>query len=285
MMATCARSSLSRFDPLRQEQREHHAGHEQQRDQRHAADQLDIQHAQRLHRRQLRRAAAQRHQHREREGEGEAEGGQDQRQRQPAPLVLRHEGQPGEAAPHQDADHGQDADPDQQQLLAPEPRAWRTRRTAPRNSDTTSAGRHCWSNGNRPNRMSRYFSSSPPSRRPRPARRGRPLVSGAVGAVGHGPDRVDHAPLDELIRPAREQQAKHDVTIADGQEPNRLVRAQPIGPVRRRPGGAAAGRPRPPGRRSRGPGRCRWSRSRSCSALHQGDAGVVPVHEQADATG
>ena len=55
-------------DARRQEQRQHHRGHEQQRDQRHAADQLDEADAQRLDHRQL-RAPAERQQDAEREGE------------------------------------------------------------------------------------------------------------------------------------------------------------------------------------------------------------------------
>ena len=107
MMAICARSSLSMFTPCRQEQREHHAGHEQQADQRHAADQLDVEHAEHLDRRQLAGAPAERHQDRQREGEGQAEGRQDQRDRQAAPALLRHVGQAEHAAPHQHADQRQ----------------------------------------------------------------------------------------------------------------------------------------------------------------------------------
>ena len=40
-------------DAVGHEQREHHARHEQQADQRHAADQLDIKHAERMDRGQL----------------------------------------------------------------------------------------------------------------------------------------------------------------------------------------------------------------------------------------
>src|SRR3712207_640270 len=55
---------------FREEEREHHARHEQQRDQRHAADQLHIDHAERLDRRQA-RPTAERDEDRQRKGEGQ----------------------------------------------------------------------------------------------------------------------------------------------------------------------------------------------------------------------
>ena len=103
-------------DAVGHEQRKHHARHEQQADQRHAADQLDIEHAERTDRRQL-RAPAERDEDSEREAEGETEGREDQRHRQAAPAVLRHEGQAENAAPHQHADQRQRADPDQASSL------------------------------------------------------------------------------------------------------------------------------------------------------------------------
>ena len=102
------------------EQREHHAGHEQNGDQRHAADQLHVEHAEHFHGRQFGGATAKRDQDGEREGEGGAEGGQDQGDRQAAPVVLGDQRQAEDAAPHQDADDGQRGDPDQRQFLAPE---------------------------------------------------------------------------------------------------------------------------------------------------------------------
>ena len=79
-------------DAGRQEQREHDRCHEQHRDQRHAADQLDIGHAQRLDDRQV-GPPAQRQQDRQRKGHDKTDHRQDQGQRQAAPQAVGDERQ------------------------------------------------------------------------------------------------------------------------------------------------------------------------------------------------
>src|SRR5438309_2020660 len=102
-----------------QEQRQHDRSHEQDRDQRHAADQLDEADAQRLDHRHA-RATAEREQDRERKGKRDAEGAQQQGEYQPAPARVLDVRQPDHSAPHQDADDGKPGEPQQGEPPSPE---------------------------------------------------------------------------------------------------------------------------------------------------------------------
>ena len=106
--------------PRRQEQRQHDRGHDQQADQRHAADQLDEAHAQALDQRQV-GAPAERQQDAVGEGEDQAVGGEDHRHRDAAPQAGLDvaERRDGEAPGRQDA----------RRCAAPgRPRRWRRAR-------------------------------------------------------------------------------------------------------------------------------------------------------------
>src|SRR5882762_10839167 len=102
-----------------QEQRQHDRSHEQDRDQRHAADQLDEADAQRLDHRHV-RAPAEREQDRERKGKRDAEAAQQQGEDQPAPALVLDVRQPQHTAPHQAADDREPGEPQKDEPPSPE---------------------------------------------------------------------------------------------------------------------------------------------------------------------
>ena len=92
---------------LRHEQWQHERGHEQHRDQRHATDQLDVEHAQRADAGQA-RLAPERHQHRQREGDRPGSRVDSIRvSGRPPQRAVSTGARPNHAAEHQHEEDGQ----------------------------------------------------------------------------------------------------------------------------------------------------------------------------------
>ncbi len=187
---------------------------------RNAADQLDIEHADRMDRREF-GAPSECDQDAEREAEREPEGGEDQRHRQSAPALLRHEAQSKCAAPHQEADQRERPRPDQHELPAPE--GTQAGHVEQRDEDQRGERRP-------PLLLERIGAEQDESvllgdHRPARAEAARGTAGGGVVAR-HAPDRVQNAPLheaDQHLGDQREQQQRDD-TRGDRRE---QIGAQP----------------------------------------------------------
>jgi hypothetical protein len=86
--------------PLRHEERKHHGGHEQKRDQRNAAHELDVGDTQASDRRQF-RPPPKRERNGERKSHGESDRGQEEGQRQSTPEFGRDIGESEHTAAQQ----------------------------------------------------------------------------------------------------------------------------------------------------------------------------------------
>ena len=223
--------------------REHHAGHEQHVNQRHAADQLDVADAQQLHQRQgrgTRRPSA------TSTASGKARLGR----RWPGsassagrPIASCPDvGQAGEAAPHQQADERSACRPQIKQSSSASARtgAWRTGHTGRGTARCTMAGPPiAGRRDRRPNRMKRHNFS--PITGPAGARDGCGLREGPADAEVSGPvrglagtstrRRVQEGPVEQSDGPA-DQQIAPATRVTAVEKPSRRTgcRAQPTGP-------------------------------------------------------
>ena len=126
-----AREQLVHGEPLRDEQRKHHGGHEQEGDDRHAADQLDVGDAERADGRH-RRSAPERERHRERNAPREADRRQHEASAAARPRVRSGRRRARDAAAEQHDRERPEQRPRAPAARASTRRAQRSLRRAPR---------------------------------------------------------------------------------------------------------------------------------------------------------